>query len=456
MGLLQHPLVQSLAEAISKSPWAGEVCLVGGCVRDDLLGLPLKNDFDLVLEGDAVALAEWLFESGWASGPAAVYPRFGTAMVRRDNVCFELVGARVESYATDSRKPEVRVGTLLDDARRRDFTVNALMVRLDSGELLDLLGQGVADLRDRILRTPLDPLTTFRDDPLRMLRAVRFKNQLGFHLAPDLAEAIQRESERLEIISAERVREELFKMLVLPAGPQALEDLRELGLLRVFAPELMAMKGVTQGKWHHLDVWDHTRLVLQNAGTQDIALALGCLLHDVAKPVTRTVDDQDQVRFFGHEVVGADMASKFLARLKCPNELIADVHQLVRHHMRLVSSTTLSDAAVRRLIRDLGPNLGRLLDLCEADASALKPGVKEQDLSGLRARIEKAETVTPAEALRSPITGLDVMAALNLEPGPKVGEVQRWLTDRVIEGELQPEDRESALALIQDHFGTKG
>ncbi len=450
--LLLHPAVQKLAQGTLNSPWQGQLYLVGGCVRDALLHRPLKNDFDLVLEGDAVKLAEWLHEQGLCDHFPVVYPRFGTAMVGVLGVQFEFVTARKESYDPDSRKPFVEPATLYDDARRRDFTCNALAFNLHTEELRDPTGMGLADLKAGILRTPLEPAATFHDDPLRILRAVRFRAQLGFEFAEGLVQAIETERDRLAIISMERIREEFSKMILLPNADSALRDLMALGLFPYFAPEFEEMIGVSQGKWHHLDVWDHTLLVLRNAQTDDLILALACLLHDIAKPPTRLVDADGQIRFFGHESVGAEMARTILRRMRYGNEEIEAVTLLVKNHMRLTSSASLSTPATRRLIRDLGDQLPRLIELVAADASALKPGVKVLDLDPLREKIEATRISTPASVLRSPISGEAVMELTGLSPGPSVGKILHYLTEQVIEGNLAPEDTESARQMAKHYF----
>lgn len=443
--LLAHPAVKALQGLVNRSEWAAQVWLVGGCVRDALLGRDLSNDFDLVLEGSAVDLATWLGQNG--AKHLAVYPRFGTAMVRLEHAQFEFVSARQESYVPSSRKPQVEAGSLLDDARRRDFTCNSLMVNLQDGRLMDLLGIGLDDLKEGVLRTPLDPRQTFFDDPLRMLRAVRFKHQLGFDYAHGLTESIRDESHRLKAISAERIRDEFTKMV---GWPDALRELTALHLMEHIIPELLAMQRVEQGKWHHLDVWDHTLLVVQNAATTDIILNLACLLHDVGKPPTRSVDEKGDTRFFTHELVGADMARVILRRLRYDNETIEAVALLVKNHMRLSSAPKLSAPAARRLIRDLGPQLDRLMLLVDADARALKPGVKTIDIPAIQTRIQEVAAHTPAAKIKSPLSGDEIMKLLGVDPGPEVGEAMKYLTEQVIEGHLQPDDEETARQMLRD------
>lgn len=443
--------LDALRDATRGTPYEGRLWLVGGAVRDRLLQLEEPIDYDVVLEADAVALAQWLHGQGVSSIPPVVYPRFGTAMLRIAGATIEFVTARRESYERASRKPEVEPATLEEDAQRRDFTCNALMQNLHTGEFLDPLGRGLADLRSRTLRTPLDPEATFYDDPLRMLRAVRFRWQLGFEPAPGLYEAIAGQAHRLDIVSAERINGEWSKTLVLRDADRAQDDLMRLGLLKRFAPELERMVGVDQGKFHHLDVWDHSLLVLRNIGPGNLDLSLAALLHDIGKPPTRFVDEQGNVRFFGHEVVGAEMARTLLTRLRFPGNQVERVARLVKAHMRLGSSPKFTATAARRLLRDLGEDVEALLALVEADASALKPGVRVIDLEPIRRRIEAVRAVTPPSSLESPLSGAEIMEALALEPGPQVGQAKRWLLEQILEGRLKPGDRDGALELLKEY-----
>lgn len=435
--------LRTLREATAGSEYENRLWLVGGYVRDELLGRNAPGDVDIVTESDAVRLASWLYERG-ASAPPVVYPRFGTAMVRVQGVNVELVSARRESYESHSRKPSVEPASLLDDARRRDFTANALMRNLHSGQLYDPLGVGQSDLEAKLLRTPLDPAATFHDDPLRMLRAVRFVWQLGFSPAPGLYEAIRVEARRLAVISAERIQGELNKMLLLPDADRALRDLMDTGQIPVFAPELEAMVGVTQGSYHHLDVWSHSLLVLRNAGSGDLLLSLAALLHDIGKPQTRFVDEHGNIRFFGHEGVGEKMAKELLGRLKYPGDTIGKVALLVKNHMRLGSAPELTPAAARRLVRDLNGELERLLALVEADAAGLAPGVRRLDLSQIQAEVARVRIATPREMLDSPLTGEEIMALTGLGAGPEIGRLKHALQEMVLEGELAPSDKAQA------------
>ncbi|MBV6456940.1 MAG: Multifunctional CCA protein [Fimbriimonadaceae bacterium] len=439
-----NPVLNRIRDATQGTEYDGRLWLVGGYVRDRLLGLPDSPDADFVLESDAGAATRFLFERGIGENPPVVYPRFGTAMLQVDGAQIEFVTARKESYESDSRKPFVEPATLVDDAFRRDFTVNALFENLHSGENRDPTGLGFSDLRSEILRTPLEPKQTFSDDPLRMLRAVRFRGKLGFHYAPGIEEAIAEMAPRLQVISAERIRDEFAKMMVLPDPASCLRDLMRLGLAEQFAPELAAMNGVDQGTFHHLDVWNHSVAVVDNLKSSDLGLALAGLLHDVGKPRTRTVEPNGRIRFFSHEVVGAEMAFELLDRLRFPHALCARVAKLVRNHMRLGSSPEFTPTAARRLLRDLGDDTEPLLELCEADANALKAGVRQLDLNAIRDQIAAVQTQVAVKDLESPLSGQEIMELLNAPAGPAIGQAKAWLTERVLEGDIAPGDKVAA------------
>ncbi len=444
-----HPALEAIREATKGTPFEGEVWLVGGAVRDELLGREHLTDFDLVTTRSASELANLLHSLGVSEIFPVEYPRFGTAMVRVMDTPIELVTARRESYTKESRKPDVEPATLLEDAQRRDFTVNALERNLHSGELHDPLGRGLEDLKARVLRTPLDPAATFHDDPLRMLRAIRFRWQLGFSPAPGLYESIREEAERLKIISAERIRDEFVKMLRLSSAAECLQDLLDLNLIHQFAPEFEASVGFEQGSFHHLDVWEHSLLVVKNAGHGDLELSLAALFHDIAKPATYSVDENGRIRFFSHEVVGAEMAREVMQRLRFPSDEIDAVAKLIRNHMRLGSSKVFSASAARRLIRDMGPQLEQFLNLVQADRDAHKPGLIELDLDAIRARIADVSMTTPVEKLESPLSGSEIMKVTGLTAGKEVGRLKQMLVEHVLDGSLHPDDKKAAAELVK-------
>jgi poly(A) polymerase len=440
--------LEKLRNSTQGTQWQGQLWLVGGAVRDKMLGKDAPTDYDLVMERDAIDLAHWLWEHEVSDIFPVIYARFGTAMVRIDGANFELITARRESYEEDSRKPFVEPATLLEDARRRDFTVNTLLENLHTGEVRDPLGSGLEDLRNQVLRTPLEPEATFFDDPLRMLRAVRFKQQLDFHFAEGLEEAIESASDRLAIISDERIRDEWSKMLTMPNAGQSMRDLMELGLLEQFAPEFQDMVGVEQGNYHHLDVWDHTLLVLDNLEAPNLSLSLAALLHDVGKPATRFIDEDGHTRFFGHEALGAQIAYRMLHRLKFSGEQVDEVVLLVKNHMRLGSMHDFTASAARRLIRDMDGAVSELLALVEADTHALRPGLQTLDLNPIRKRLAEVMESTPRSTLESPLSGEEIMELLGLSPGPEVGRIKAMLLEKVLEGELAPGDKEAAKRLL--------
>jgi poly(A) polymerase len=418
--------------------------VVGGYVRDQLLGFG-PRDPDVVVEGgSALKLAAHFAELAGAP-PPVTFERFGTAQVTLPDRLVEFVSARAESYPPDSRKPEVRPATLEEDLRRRDFTVNTLLMDLD-GKVHDRLGMAQADLAARILRTPADPLRTFSDDPLRMLRAVRLASQLGFELAPDLLPAMRQMKDRLvpPVISVERTADELRKMLISDRPRLALELLDEGGLLEVVLPELAACKGVTQGGYHTHDVYGHTLLAV-GLTPPDLVVRLAALFHDVGKPGTATGDGS----FTGHEQVGAEIAQAALERLRFSQKEIDAVVTLVRLHLRPVFyRSEWTDGAVRRLARDAGAQLERLMALAGADLGASAYPHPEK-LDELKVRLGAVLSEQPSR-LTSPISGEDIMRALRIAPGPTVGRIKERLNELVLDGEVEP-TRKALLEYLQSH-----
>ncbi len=447
-------LLHTLRTATQNTPYDGKLFLVGGFVRDQAMGLPsAHDDIDIVLEGDAPVLAEFLFDKGVAQHKPVVYPRFGTAMIAVQGRDVELVTARIESYDPQSRKPsEVRAGTLADDALRRDFTINTLLQNLHTGEILDPLGRAHADISAQIIRTPTDARLTFQDDPLRMLRAVRFAARFGFAIAPLTWKAIRQSAPRLSIISAERVRDEFSKTLLTSRPTLGLTLLLGSGLLEQFAPELVAMVGVTQNEFHAYPVWEHTLAALDALPADaSLVLRLATLLHDVGKPPTKGVGEDGRVHFYGHAEKGALLARALLTRLKYPNDMVQAVTTLVAQHMRIGEYRPVwTDGAIRRLIRDLGPQLDDLFAIHRADVAALSPD--HRDISRaheLRARMQTAQAGQDIAALASPVDGSELMQMLALPPGPTLGQIKDYLTNEVVEGRLASGDKEGALRLAR-------
>ncbi|MGQ9656867.1 MAG: CCA tRNA nucleotidyltransferase [Fimbriimonadales bacterium] len=451
--------LQRLREGLAGTPYEGQVYLVGGYVRDKLLGRPLPSDIDLVLEGDALALAQFLYERGISNHPPVTYPRFGTAMVHIGEITVELVTARAESYHDASRKPaQVQPATLYEDALRRDFTVNTLLENLHTGAIIDPLGVGMRDLQARLLRTPREPHETFYEDPLRMLRAVRFAVQLGFTIDSPAEQAIREQAERLAIVSIERIQTEFTRLMDLPQAADGLQMLLQMGLLLQFAELLLPMVGCTQNEYHLYDVWEHslkTVAYVDPTGLEMPAweLRLAALLHDVGKPATKTVGADGAVHFYEHDRVGATIARDWLRHLRYSNETITRITTLVRLHMRPGFYTPQwRDAAVRRLIRDAGELLEPLLRLVEADIRAQRHDVVHADIAALRQRIAQVQAAQPAARWCSPLTGEQLMQHFGLKPSPLIGQLKQYLEEQVIEGTLHPDDTEHALRLAEAYL----
>lgn len=431
-------LLRRAADDLGVRAW-----IVGGYVRDKLLGRPHPNPDVVVEDGDALAVAGRFAELA-GSHPPVTFERYGTAQVTLPERLVEFVTARAESYAPDSRKPDVRPATLEQDLRRRDFTVNTLLMRFD-GQIEDRLGAR-ADLAARILRTPADPLLTFADDPLRMLRAIRFAAELGFDLAPDLLPAMHRLKHRLAppVISIERTADELRRMLVSERPKRALELLDEGQLLEVILPELAACKGVAQSGYHTHDVYGHTLLTVQGTAPELIT-RLAAVFHDVGKPSTATPDGA----FTGHDEVGGELAVAAMGRLRFANHETEAVALLVRLHLRPVYyRSEWSDGAVRRLARDAGPHLGRLMSLARADIAA-SAYPHPQKLDELQQRLDAVLAERPSR-LAPLITGEDVMRVRGLQPGPEVGRIKRRLEELVIDGDVAP-THEALIEYLKAH-----
>lgn len=445
------PDLETLLEVIGgAAAFTGvEAHLVGGFVRDRLLGRPLGKDIDLVTTQDGLPLLdEAARRLGWPA--PVVFERFGTAQIRGDGFIVEVVRARSERYDPESRKPDVRPGTLEEDIRRRDFTVNALAQTL-RGEVLDLTGRGLDDLRAGILRTPLEPSETFSEDPLRMFRGARFVAQLGFRLARGVIEAMREEAERARILSAERVRDEITRLLTSTHPREGLDVLRDSGLLAVWAPELLPMVGVEQGGWHRYDVWDHTTHTVELVQPR-LVNRLAALFHDCGKPATHALADDGRHTFYDHPQVGAGIAEELLERLRFSNEEIEDVARLVRLHLRPIQyeRETHSDSAVRRLIRDAGDLRAPLLDLARADTRASNyPHVESID--ELERRMADLDRGAHVSRLKPPLGGHDLMKRTGRRPGPWIGRVHKALEEAILEGEIPAAQPDAAWRWLDGH-----
>jgi len=447
--------LEKIRSATAGSDFEGKLYLVGGVVRDQIMGVPEQEDVDLVVEGDALKLAQFLHRKRISEHPPVIYRRFGTAMLTIGGQHIEIVTARSESYERSSRKPDVQPATLLEDALRRDFTINALLRNLHTGEVLDLTGKGISDIERKVIRTPLDPTRTFDEDPLRMLRAVRFAARFGFEIEPETYRALSTCADRLAIISKERIRDEFTKILVGPDPTLGLEMMLETGLLAQFAPELATMTGCEQNKYHIYNCWTHTMKTVQALPTNaDLTLCLAALFHDVGKPETKTFEENGDAHFYGHEHVGAAIAARVMRRLRFSNDQVEIVRGLIDLHLRPGAyHENWTDTAVRRLMREAGPLLDDLLTLSKADSSASNPELIHPDYAALETRIAAVKAELCIEQIRSPLDGKEIMRLLGIKPGPKVKEIKEFLLDEILEGRLKPDDIDTAREIALRHFG---
>jgi len=414
--------------------------VVGGYVRDRLLGGERASsirEVDVLVEGgSAPQLAEAVSRVLDVHPPVA-FERFGTAHLDVGERAVEFVGARTERYDPSSRKPNVSPGTLKEDVMRRDFTINSLLMEWD-GSVLDLTGRGLHDLEARRIVTPLDPKSTFDEDPLRMLRAVRFATTLGFSLDPGVEAAIRADSSRLQppVVSMERIRDEFVKLLLADDALRGLELLDATGLLVRILPQLEPGKGMQQGGWHSHDVFGHA-LLAASLAPAELVTRLAALLHDVGKPATFVLRD-GKPTFIGHQDVGAKMAADALKRLRFSGDVIDAVTKAIRLHMRPIQYDPggWEDSAVRRLVRDAGDQLGPLLGLARADMRA-SHFTDLQKLDDLEARIRRLDA-EKIGAIRSPLSGEALMARTGRAAGPWIKRVKSALEDAIIEGTLDP------------------
>lgn len=451
---LNHPVFHMIASVAEQEEI--QVYVIGGFVRDLLLGGSdtTAKDIDIVVIGSGIAMAEKVRSSIDEDVPLTVFKNFGTAMLKWGDTAVEFVGARKESYRKDSRKPLVENGTLEDDQNRRDFTINALAISLNPdsfGELLDPFG-GLEHLDEKLITTPLDPGNTFSDDPLRMLRGIRFATRLGFRIESGTLEAIGQYRERIRIVSQERITDELNKIMLTAQPDKGLLLLEETGLLEIIFPELFLMKGVEEvaGQFHK-DNFLHTLKVLDNIAqkTDDLWLRWAALLHDIAKPRTKKFEPGTGWTFHGHEFLGAKMIPGIFRRLKLPlNEKMKYVQKLVQLHLRpiVLSQEIVTDSAVRRLIFDAGDDLEDLMTLCEADITSKNEKRVKRYMRNFQIVREKIVEIEEKDSIRNfqpPISGDDIQYVFGIPPSKPVGIIKDAIKDAILDGEI-PNEFEAA------------
>jgi len=425
---------------------------IGGFVRDIFLNRPSK-DIDIVVLGNGIRFAEQV--AAQLKVKLAVFKNFGTAMLKYKDIEVEFVGARKESYRSDSRKPIVENGTLDDDQKRRDFTINALAIALHAsefGQLIDPFG-GMAHLEEKLIKTPLDPTETFSDDPLRMMRAIRFASQLNFKISDDAVEAIKNNKERIRIVSQERVTDELNKIIQSPKPSIGFNYLFDTGLLHIIFPQMTALYGVDyiDGKGHK-DNFYHTLQVLDNicTTTADLWLRWAAILHDIAKPATKRFEPGHGWTFHGHEDRGARMVPKIFAQLKLPlNEHMKFVQKLVQLHLRpiVLAQDTITDSAVRRLLFEAGDDTEALMLLCKADITTKNEYKVKRYRNNFELVLQKLKDVEERDKIRNwqpPVSGTDIMELFGIEAGREVGIIKNQIREAILEGDI-PNTREAAL-----------
>ena len=439
-------IIGNLADQKKTSVWA-----VGGFVRDKFLNKSVKDiDFAVVGEGPRFAknVAKKL-----GTRNVVIFPKFGTAMVDVEDFRLEFVTARSESYLENSRKPIVTRSDLDSDLLRRDFTINCIAYGLNRenfGKIYDPLN-GKTDIKAKIIRTPLDPVVTFKDDPLRIMRAIRFATQLGFEIDQNTFQALKQMRQRLEIISLERISEELKKIIMATRPSTGFYLLDEVGVLDIIFPEMVAMKGVEQREgYHHKDAFHHTLMVVDNVAkvSDKFDLRFAALVHDIAKPRTKRFIEGTGWTFHGHDEIGARMLPEICQRFKLPNSTLKYTQKLTRLHLRPIhlSEEGVTDSAMRRLLFQAGEHLEDLLTLCRADITSGNPRRVKKHLANFDhvvARLEEVEEKDSMRAFQSPVRGDEIMAVCGIPLGPKVGQLKKMIEEAILDG-LIPNEHDAA------------
>ena len=461
MNLSKH-LNHSIFEIVSQA--ANELgvptYVIGGFVRDSILKKSQPKDIDFVCVGSGIELAEKVASLLESNPKVQIFKNFGTAMIKLKDCELEFVGARKESYRKDSRNPIVENGTLEDDQKRRDFTINALAIQLNKasyGELLDPFN-GVEDLKNKIIQTPLDPDITYSDDPLRMMRAIRFSTQLNFIIEEKSLQAIEDNAERIMIVSQERITDELNKIILAEKPSKGFKLLFNTKLLHQFFPKMVELHGVEIKKNRgHKDNFYHTLEVLDNIckNSNDLWLRWAAILHDIAKPDTKRYEEIQGWTFHGHEFLGSKMVPKIFKQLKLPlNEKMKYVQKLVKLHLRpiVLAQAKVTDSAVRRLLFDSGEDVNDLMTLCDADITSKNPEKVKKYLDNFQLVRQKLKDVEERDHIRNmklPVTGLDIIEAFEIKPGREVGILKAKVKDAILDG-LIPNDKGKALQFMNE------
>ena len=455
---LTNPIFKIISEVAETSKL--ETYVVGGFVRDILLNRKQnKTDIDFVCVGSGIDLAKQVSKKIKGKTDVKYFKNFGTAMIHYNQEDYEFVGARKESYRSNSRKPIVEDGTIQDDQNRRDFTINAMAISLNSsnyGELIDPF-TGISDLKNKTIKTPLNPDVTYSDDPLRMIRAIRFASQLNFEIEDESYSSICKNADRLSIISKERIAEELNKILLSKKPSVGLKLLFNTELLHQFFPEMAQLQGVEErGKFAHKDNFYHTLEVIDNIreNTDNIWLIWAALMHDIAKPQCKRFEEGHGWTFHGHEFLGGKMVSRIFKTLKLPlNEKMKYVKKLVTLHLRpiVLSQDIVTDSAIRRLLFDAGDDIDDLMTLCEADITSKNPKKVSRYIKNFKLVRKKLKEIEEKDHIRNwqpPISGEEIMKIFNIEAGREVGILKNSLKDAILDGEVKNE-KEAAIEFMK-------